>query len=129
KLESDKRALERQYIQSMLEDLKNDERQLTESTDTLLYYCNLLASLTKHVYSGKIPEDSLSEMIRGLYLYLPFIPRNSTYQTLVASGNIDIVREFSLRQQIVELYHQHYGAIAVVDRLNEQQRTLMINPY
>lgn len=129
KLESDKRALERQYIQSMLEDLKNDERQLTESTDTLLYYRNLLASLTKHVYSGKIPEDSLSEMIRGLYLYLPFIPRNSTYQTLVASGNIDIVREFSLRQQIVELYHQHYGAIAVVDRLNEQQRTLMINPY
>ncbi|MBX2962991.1 MAG: hypothetical protein KF687_10805 [Cyclobacteriaceae bacterium] len=129
KLENDKGALEQQYIQSMLEDLKTDEQQLTESTDTLLYYRNMLASLTKHIYSGEIPVDSLSEMIQALYVYLPFIPRNNTYQTLVASGSIDIIKDFTLRQQIVELYHQHYGAIAVVDRLNEQQRVWLINPY
>jgi hypothetical protein len=129
KLESDKRALEKQYIQSMLEDLKIDENQLTESTDTLRYYRNLLASLTNYVYSSRIPEDSLSEMIQGLYVYLPFIPRNNTYQTLLASGSIDVIKDFTLRQQIVELYHQHYGAIAVVDRLNEQQRAWLINPY
>ncbi len=129
KLESDKHSLEQQYIQSILEDVKTDEHQLTASTDTLSYYRNLLAALTGHIYSGKIPQDSLFEMIQSLYVYLPFIPRNNTYQTLVASGSVDIIKDFTLRQQIVELYHQHYGAISVVDRLNEQQRAWLINPY
>lgn len=129
KLDSDKRALEQQYMQSMLDDLRTDAHQLTASTDTLHYYVRLLASLTSHIYSGKIPQDSLSTMIQGLYVNLAFVPRNNTYQTLVASGSIDIFKDFALRQQIVELYHQYYGAIAVVDRLNEQQRTSIINPY
>ncbi|GIV35784.1 MAG: hypothetical protein KatS3mg032_0163 [Cyclobacteriaceae bacterium] len=129
KLENDKRALEKQYIQSMLEDLKMDEQQLTESTDTLKYYQSLLASLANYVHSNRIPGDSASVMIQGLYVYLPFIPRNNTYQTLVSSGSVDVIKDFALRQEIVELYHQHYGAIAVVDRLNEQQRNWLINPY
>lgn len=129
KLESDKRALEQLYIQSILEDVKTDELQLKASTDTLRYYRNILASLTRHIYAGKFPQDSLSEMFYALYAYIPFIPQNNTYQTLVASGSVDIIKDFALRQQIVELYNQHYGAIAVVDRLNEQQRAWLINPY
>lgn len=126
----DERDLEKSYLMSMSLDLKSDIEQLQQSTDTLRYYRSMLATLTRDIYSGRIPgPDSLMTMINGLYLYVPFIPGNSTYQSMLESGNLDVIEDFELRKYITELYHIHYGAIEVVDRLNNEQRANLINPY
>lgn len=117
------------YLSSMATDLGSDIERLTVSTDTLRYYAAVSRSLSKSVVSKKIPTDSLNAMVSSLYLIVPFIPKDNTYQSLLSSGSLDLIEDFQLRSKITELYHEHYGAIRVTDDISNQMRIEMITPY
>jgi hypothetical protein len=119
----------RAYLTSMADDLQSDINQLTVSTDTLAYFVRVSKTLTRSIQRQRVPEDSLTEVIRSLYLIIPFIPKDNSYQSLLASGKLDAIEDFELRKRITELYHQHYGAIKITDEINNQQRIHLITPY
>lgn len=117
------------YLASIADDLRADIQQLTSSTDTLRYFMKVSKTLTRSVARQRIPQDSLGEMIRCMYLIVPFIPKDNSYQSLVTAGKLDAVEDFELRKKMTELYHQHYGAIRVTDEITNQQRNELVMPY
>jgi len=126
---ANERKQARVFLSSMAEDLKEDIKNLTASTDTLRFYVKVSRALARSVLSRKIPNDSLGVMINSLYLIVPFIPKDNSYQSLLSSGNLDLVDDFTTRSKITELYHQHYGSIRVTDGISDQMRIEMITPY
>lgn len=118
-----------EYLTSMADDLASDIDDLSRSTDTLRYYVTVSKTLAKSVITQRIPYDSMNEMINSLYFIVPFVPKDNSYQSLLASGNLDLIDNFELRKKITELYHQHYKAIRIMDEINNQQRTVITTPY
>ncbi len=117
------------FLAAMADDLEEDISSLTESTDTLRYYTKVLQALTRSVVTKRIPKDSLNDMISGLYLIVPFNPKDNSYQSLLASGKLELVGDFDLRRKITALYHQHYGAIRITDDISNQMRIQLITPF
>ncbi|MFZ5972604.1 MAG: hypothetical protein ACOYXA_13535 [Bacteroidota bacterium] len=117
------------FLVAMAEDLQDDIVSLTESTDTLRYYAQVSRALTQSVITRRIPKDSLNAMISSLYLIVPFNPKDNAYQSLLASGKLELVGDFDLRRKITALYHQHYGTIRITDDISNQMRIQLITPY
>lgn len=117
------------YLASMVDDLENDIERLQVSTDTLRNVLKVSQSLTSSIITQRIPIDSIQAMINSLYIMVPFIPQDNSYQSLKASGKLDAIENVELRRKITELYYQHYGAIRISDDLFTQQRTALILPY
>ncbi|MCK6618297.1 MAG: hypothetical protein L6Q51_11710 [Cyclobacteriaceae bacterium] len=117
------------FLVAMADDLQEDISNLTESTDTLRYYTQVSRALTQSVISRRIPKDSLNAMINSLYLIVPFNPKDNAYQSLLASGKLELVGDFELRSKITALYHQHYGAIRITDDISNQTRLQLITPF
>jgi hypothetical protein len=119
----------RAFLTLMADDLDEDIKNLTLSTDTLSFYVKVSRQLANSVITSKLPDDSLNVMINSLYLIVPFVPKDNSYQSLLASGNLDLVGDLKLLGKITELYHQHYGAIRITDDISDRLRVEMITPY
>ena len=79
--------------------------------------------------AGQANRDSLFQYLSIYYVQIPFLPADNTYQSLVTSGNLDVIRDFELRKGITELYHRDYEAIRVVDELSSLQKNSLVLPY
>lgn len=117
------------FLASMADDLNQDIESLTIATDTLTFYKNVSRALAQSVITQQIPTDSLSVMINSLYLIVPFVPKDNSFQSLLVSGKLDQIENLELRKKITELYHEHYGAIRISDNIADQMRIEMITPF
>ncbi|MCB0488842.1 MAG: DUF6090 family protein [Cyclobacteriaceae bacterium] len=128
KASSDQRALELSSLRSIVSDLASDIAILTESTDTLQVMKDQLQQTVNTIMSGKTLENP-SQSIGVLYVQLPFIPNDNTYQSLVTSGKLDVIENFEMRKQITDLYHNHYQTIKIIDELSSAQKNTLVFPY
>lgn len=119
----------RTYLTSMVDDLQNDIANLQMSTDTLAVFLKVSAALTNSIVKQRIPSDSVPMMINSLYVIVPFVPQDNSYQVLQSSGKFDAISNVELRKKITELYYQRYGAIRITDEIANQQRNALILPY
>lgn len=118
------------FLASMADDLNQDIGTLTISTDTLKFYKHVSRALAHSVITQQIPKaDSLNVMINSLYLIVPFVPKDNSFQSLLVSGKLDQIENLELRKKITELYHEHYGAIRISDNIADQMRIEMITPF
>jgi hypothetical protein len=129
KEEREQKALELNYLRSLAQDLQNDLTALQSNVDTLAYYNRLLDDFTKRLITKNWNTDSLTAMVVSLSAHIPFFPQDNTYQSMQGSGKLDIIKDFELRQEVVELYNQHYRAVRLADELDMSQKTNLIYPY
>ncbi len=120
---------EREILLSLKADLKKDLEQLKYISDTTRYFQYLNGQLVKVVTGRKNPGDSLSYYIMSLYSFAKFSPTDNTYQSLISSGNMTLVRDFRLSQKIIQQYHQYFSAINSFDEIYEKVMTETIQPY
>ncbi|MEQ9591314.1 MAG: hypothetical protein RLN86_01890 [Cyclobacteriaceae bacterium] len=125
----ERRELERNSLESIVTDLDYDIEFLTHSTDTLNLLKRKLSGFVNVLSAGLASRDSLFQYISIYYVQIPFLPADNTYQSLVTSGNLDVIRDFELRKGITELYHRDYEAIHVVDQLSSLQKNSLVLPY
>lgn len=125
----EKVQLEKSSLVSIVTDLDEDIEFLKASTDTLQILKNKLGNFVNDLMTGQATRDSLFEYISIQYVQLPFFPQDNTYQSLVASGKLDVIADFELRKQLTELYHRHYQTIKLVDEMSAQQKNQLILPY
>ena len=128
KASSDQKELELSSLRSMVSDLKSDIAVLIESTDTLQVMKDHLQQTVNTIMLGQSP-DNLGKSIGILYVQLPFIPNDNTYQSLVTSGKLDVLTDFEMRKQITDLYHNHYQTIKIIDELSSAQKNTLVFPY
>lgn len=128
KSEWDQNRQERFYLISLQHDLEEDQKALKQSVDTLRHFRNVMKEFTQRLISRSGADSILDNTITALYVQVPFIPQDNTYQTLLYGG-MSTVRDIELRKSIVELYNQHYGFIKIVDQLIADQKNNVLLPY
>jgi hypothetical protein len=58
------------------------------------------------ILDGSLSYDSACSLMKGMAEFSRFTSQNVTYLNIISSGNLDLIRDYELRQSIVEYYHE-----------------------
>lgn len=120
---------EAQYVESLIKDLETD----LEALDTLNYYNKMMSKaivkLTTAVTAGEYDQDSLGGFMLQLLYNPPLTPQSTTYESLKSSGKMDLISDFELRNQVVELYEQYYRGMLQYDVAIDQNLRDFFKPF
>lgn len=115
KEEANNRQQEKKYLQSLIEDLETD----IEALDTLDYVnkriANALIKLSNATSGAPYPKDSLVGFMFGIQYNPPFSAQRTAYESMKSSGKLDLISDFELRNEVVELYEQYYWGTSEFD--------------
>ena len=98
--------LEQKYLNSFYNDILNDEATL----DSLLVRekakeDTLLEVLKKSIIVDKPLTEELAQIVVKKMMYLEwFSPSNDTYEDIINSGNLNIISDYTLKEQISSYY-------------------------
>ncbi len=107
--ESEQRRQERKYLESLISDLASD----IASMDTLIIINknisrSLVALSNASIGIPQSEDTSIVSRVMWIQYNPPFTAQRTTYESLKASGKMDLIGDYELRNQIVELYEQVY---------------------
>lgn len=103
--------LEQQYLKSLKEDIDTDRNSLSSNLEKLEKKKELLQTSFRY-FNPTIPKrDSLlaSSFFNSAQV-IEFSAKNTTYQTLINSGDLNIISNFELKTSIQEHY-RNYGKL------------------
>ena len=128
--EKNKKAQEAKYIEGLVADLEADLKAL----DTLIQVNTKIIAATNALAAASTGEayEDLS-VLRNDILFIqynpPFVAQRTIYESMKASGKMDLITDFEVQNQLVELYEQYYkGTSQFDDALNEHLRDF-IKPF
>ncbi len=107
--EKELKIQEEKYLESLISDLEND----ITSIDTLVSLNKnisraLVALSDASIGMPRSEDTTIVSRVMWIQFNPPFTPQNTTYESLKASGKMDLIGDFELRNKIVELYEQSY---------------------
>jgi len=99
-------TLEHNFLSNLVNDLKADEEQLKQDSASYVKMRDGFRYL-RSAYMGKqLQHDSALRSVDFLYNGVSFVPSNSRYEALKASGKLDVIEDKNLQVEIVNLYQQ-----------------------
>lgn len=121
---------EKEYIGGLIKDLKTD----IEMLDTLIQFNGLILDATSSLSDGSIGIRPVNDTLLANQVYLiqynpPFTPQRTTYESLKTSGQTNIISDFEMRNQIVELYEQYHRGAQEYDRALSEHVRDYVKPY
>lgn len=122
-------AYEKKYLQSLIKDLETD----VEALDTLGYVnkmiANALVKLSNASVDPTASRDSIASFMLGIQYNPPFSPQKTTYESMKSSGQLELISDFELRNQIVEIYEQYYWGTSEYDISLLNHITDFVKPF
>lgn len=123
-------AQERLYLESLIVDLEAD----LEALDTLLGINKMIIEATQNLSNATIKNTySNGADIRNDVLIIqynpPLVPQQTTYESLKASGRMDLIGDFELRKTIVDLYEQYYRGTYQYDQVLDEHLREFMKPF
>ena len=116
---------EKQYIKSLIADLKADQTSLTSHIDTVSYGALMMDSL---IYDLNHPADIISHT-GDVYYYGRLAPRlrplaisNRTFEQLKNSGNFRLIHDLDISNRIMT-YYEKLPVIRLLESINETEFT------
>lgn len=116
--------LEQKFLQSFYDDISKDSEQLSEiliREETTLKDINRLLAMLK---KSSVHNDSLMGMLSKMSRYYPFFQNASTYESIKNSGNLNIISDYFLKEEIIK-YYQRYEE----RKIQEQNFSSFLNSY
>ena len=128
--EAGNRKQEKKYLESLATDLQTD----LEALDTLLKVNEELSASLINLSMASVgrpygSDSALMYQMLKIQYNPPFTPQRTTYESLKASGKMDLIRDFELRNQIVDLYEQFYRGTSEYDAALNQHVRDFVKPY
>lgn len=128
--EASNRKQEHKYLEALKTDLQTD----IEALDTLLYYNKSMKKALNNLTMASLgrPYGSDSSLIwhtMSIQYNPPFTPQRTTYESLKASGKLDLIDDFDLRNNIVELYEQFYMGADQFDQVLNNHVRDFVKPF
>ncbi|MDP9079449.1 MAG: hypothetical protein M3O71_18610 [Bacteroidota bacterium] len=99
-------TLEHNFLTSLVGDLKGDLQQLHNDSANYARMNKSFAYLRQAYTGKKLNPDSALKAAEYLYNSVEFVPSNSRYEALKASGKLDVIENKTLQVEIVNLYQQ-----------------------
>jgi len=128
------RRLTTLYLQSLALDVEEEMKQLAGNNETAQRKLQLIREVRPLLGRSDVRRDSVVQKIFELAQIVNFYPERTTYETLVNSGDLSLLRNFQLRRQLegqnalhdvveqgyrrLEIIHEKYLADFFIYKIN-----------
>ncbi|MBX2845432.1 MAG: hypothetical protein KTR13_04380 [Saprospiraceae bacterium] len=123
------RKLTKQYLQGMTTDLEDDIAKLNYLADTTRYSFRQSMKLNNNLIRGNYEGDSIFMQVMSLFEVNEFLPTKTSYESLVNSGDLTLIKDFDLRQDITRVYSTIYDEVEFYDNTHTGLFGTIIYPY
>jgi len=96
--------LEKKYLVSLHQNLVSDSTELLASIKNNRNNVEISEGVVSAMESGHLNSDSAMRVIQVMATYYNLNLNDATYQSIVNSGNLGLIRNFKLKEQIVSYY-------------------------
>jgi len=107
-------SVREQYLINLSSDLYQDSLELQAMVDTMQHQTRMMSLLVRDMYSPQ-PSDSIFEHTMGMFSASRFDAFNTTYQSMISSGDMKLIKNFELRKEIIDLYERQHFEIEAFD--------------
>jgi len=111
--------LKEQYVSNLIEDVNAEIKKINEYEAQVRRKLDVIQSLTPELMNPNLRNDSTSFKVFELANIQNFNPENSTYQTLINSGDMKLLGDFELRRSIETHYSQHAAVKKDYERIEK----------
>ncbi|MBX2846115.1 MAG: hypothetical protein KTR13_07865 [Saprospiraceae bacterium] len=116
------RKQKKQYLENLILDIEQEMEHLNENQVKVQDKLKLIGAVKQHL-GRKLPgRDTIVMKVFELPRLVGFNPENTTYETLINSGDMKLIDNFELRRSVEKHYSKHseidinYGRI---EKINE----------
>jgi hypothetical protein len=126
--ERSNRIQEQKFLTSILENVKADSVVIHEHLDNFKNNLEISNSTVENLAAGPIGMDSAVAMMAIMGTYDGLILQNATYESIINSGNFEIIRDFVVRENILK-YYQSVKSLQYVKGIYDQYIDNFIFPF
>ena len=107
------KSLAKQYLENLKLDIEADAEALLLNIDKIMTSMENNRFITSSLNMEQIGRDSIARVyFQELSKVFDFYPNQSTFEALKYSGDLNLIQNFKLRNDIV----RHYDAFALLER-------------
>ena len=102
--ERKERRIESRYLENLRADLKNDSLALLEIRAHRINTAKAAKTLLEIANSGPIKDVyQVDSLYWAMGIWWEFIPNDNTFQELISSGNLNIIRDEKIKKSLIKL--------------------------
>lgn len=110
--------LQQQYLDNMASDIQQELEQLEVNRQEIQTKLGLIRTVRPLLNMPNNRRDTVAGKIFEIAKSVSFNPVNTTYQTLINSGDMKLINDFELRRSVEEHYSLHKIILRDYDRLD-----------
>jgi hypothetical protein len=122
------RIKEQKFLVSILENVKADSIVIHSHLDNFKNNLDISTRTVASLNSGPIAKDSAIAMMGVMGTYDGLILQDATYESIINSGNLELIRDFLVRENILK-YYQSVKSLQYVKGIYDQYIDNFIFPY
>lgn len=105
------------YIEALAKDIQSDLAQLEQNHQQLVGTQTTLQQMMPHLFQPLPGRDSIPGwFFKKSHEYVEFYPHNATYESMLHSGDLKLISDFQLKNNIVEHYNNYAKLFKAIDR-------------
>ena len=97
----------KQYLENLRSDIDKEISHLNEINDAISQKLSDIQLLRPHLGNTLPYRDTVISKVFSIAETVHFTPENSTYRTMINSGDLSLINDFQLRQGIQRNYNLH----------------------
>ncbi len=109
----------KQYLENLIVDIEQEIGRLEKNQESIQGKLQEIGQIKPHLGKKQDDRDAIVRKIYGLARLVDFRPVNTTYQTLINSGDMKLINDFELRRTIEEHYALHKSVLKDYGRLEK----------
>jgi len=109
--------LELKYLHSLKAEVAEDFQNLSEVLTANERKLNKISQSIRKIQTKTLPEDSALVLLGDILSNVVFYPRATTYESIKYSGNLNLIRNYELREKIVA-YYESFGDYKLQQQLS-----------
>lgn len=111
------KKLAKKYLTELKTDIENDLAVLEKEHEKLIKKSAMVNSFIPHLFAEIPGRDSIPSLFfRKIHEYTGFLPHRTTYESMMHSGDLKLIRDFDLKNSIVEHYNSYTKLFQVIER-------------
>ena len=126
--ERSNRKLEEKYLESFYNDVLTDSAEIANIIRQDRNNIDISRQTVTAMQEGTLTRDSAVAMFSVMATYNNLNLEDASYESLVNSGNLGLIRDFGIREKIV-YYYRSYDDLRYVEQVYNDYITNFILPY
>jgi hypothetical protein len=115
------RLIEIKYLSNLKHDLQSDSTDLVYYKNIRLGQVSAVQELIKYAESNDVNDIyKLDSLYTTIALWWEFVPNNNTFEELISSGNLQLIRNDSIKNLLLDLNKENAELISTRDHIRRE---------